>query len=379
MQYRFRSSSYQILIKYPSVARWGFKEEEGFMLLLKIRYWCYRVSTILKSIKALYTLSPEKVKAYVDGYNIYNYDWKDEEELIKKFGPNYYSEAKKCVIDCYSVLNHLCAIGQVEKMYIPAAMDLSQSFTANQNLFEKKMTQDLGIKEGYCVLDIGCGRGRVASHVATLAQAFVTGMNIDAVQLESARQYVLGNGLADQCQFKMADLNEYPLPFPDHSFDAVYDVGVFTYAKDLQKLFKEIHRILKPGGRFAALDWVRLPKYDPENPHHADLMRRVKPLVGAIGTPSIEEFGGALKNAGFQLLINENASIDGLQAPLIENADKFFSGVAKAMHFLVRWKLIPAHFQILFDRMTKDGEAFVEADRLRIVSSSHYVLAEKKK
>lgn len=347
------------------------------MLLSKIRYWCYRMSTILKSIKALYTLSPEKVKAYVDGYDIYNYDWRDEEELIKKYGPDYYSKAKKSVIDCYSVLNLLCSIGQVEKMYIPAAMDLSQSFTVNQNLFEKKMTQDLGIKKEHRVLDIGCGRGRIASHVATLSGASVTGINIDAVQLESARQFVLGNGLADRCEFKMADLNQIPFPFPDQSFDAVYDVGVFTYSKDLPKLFKEIHRILKPGGRFAALDWVRLPNYNPENPHHVDLLRRVKPLVGAIGTPSIEEFSGALKDAGFKLLINENASIDGLQAPLIENADRFFSGVAKAMHFLVRWKLVPAHFKVLFDRMTQDGEAFVEADRLRIVSSSHYVLGEK--
>ncbi len=347
------------------------------MFKLKIQYWCYRVATILKSIKALYTLPPEKVKAYVDSYNIYNYDWGNEKDLINEFGPNYYNEAKRHIIDCYSVLNLLCSIGQVEKMYIPAAMDLSKSFTANQILFEKKMSQDLGIKKSHRVLDIGCGRGRIAAHIATLSGASVTGMNIDAVQLECARQYVLGNGLSKRCKFKMADLNEYPLPFPDHSFHAVYDVGVFTYSKDLPKLFKEIHRILKPGGRFACLDWVRLPNFNPDNPHHADLLRRVKPLVGAIGTPSIEEFSGAIKSAGFQLLINENASIDALQAPLIENADKFFSRVAKAMHFLDRCKLVPSHFKVLFDRMTKDGEAFVEADRLRIVTSSHYILAEK--
>ncbi|MBX9743860.1 MAG: methyltransferase domain-containing protein [Chlamydiales bacterium] len=347
------------------------------MVLAKIKYWLYRLSTIFRSFKTLYTLSPEKVDAFVNSYNIYHYDWKNEKELIEHFGVDYYNQVKKCLVDYYSVLNHLCAIGQVEKMYIPAAMDLSKSLSANQKLFEKKMSLDLGVQEGQRVLDIGCGRGRIASHVATLTNTEVTGMNIDNDQLESARQFILGNGLSKQCQFKLADLNDLPLPFPDHSFDAVYEVGVFTYSKDLKKLFKEIHRILKPGGKFAALDWILLPNYNPNNPHHVDLMKRIKPLVGAIGNPSPEEFAGALKEAGFEVLTNENASIDGLQAPLIENADQFFCRVKKIMEYLVRYKILPAHFKTLFDRLTQDGEAFVEADRLRLVTSSHYFLAKK--
>jgi len=345
------------------------------MIAAKVRYWYCRLSTILRSIKTLYTLSPEKVEAFVNSYKIYHYDWKNEEELIGSFGIDYYNSVKKALVDYYSVLNHLCAIGQVEKMYIPAAMDLSKSLIENQKLFERKMCQDLEVGPGSRVLDIGCGRGRIAGHVASSTRAEVTGMNIDPDQLESAREFALGNGL--RCQFLLGDLNDLPLPFPDSSFDAVYEVGVFTYSKNLDKLFREIHRVLKPGGRFAALDWMRLPNYDPANPYHLDLMKRIKPLVGAIGTPSADEFAGALKSAGFEILINENASIDGLQAPLIENADQFFTRVTKGIQFLVKWRVLPAHFQILFDRLTQDGEAFVEADRLRIVTSSHYALAKK--
>ena len=346
-------------------------------MLSQVRYWFYRVSTVLHSLKTLYTLSPEKVRAFVESYDVYNYDWKKEEELIQTFGADYYHEVKKRVIDFYSVLNLLCSIGQIEKMYIPPAMDLSKSLIANQKLFEQKMSRDLGIGKGSNVLDIGCGRGRIASYVATISQANVTGMNIDPVQLESARQYIMGNGLSKQCAFKMADLNETPFSFPDASFDAIYGVGSFTYSKDLKGLFQEIGRLMKPGGKFAALDWIRLPNFDASNAHHADLLKRIKPLVGAIGTPSMEEFAGALESAGFRLLANENASIDGLQAPLIENAHNFFSGVMKSVAFLVRYKILPAHFKVLFDRMTKDGEAFVEADRMRIVTSSHYLLGEK--
>jgi len=346
-------------------------------MLRKMGYWFYRVSTILNSIKTLYTLSPEKVRAFIDSYDIFNYDWKNEKELIEAFGPDYYTEVKKRVIDFYSVLNHLLSIGQVEKMYIPPAIDLSKSLSVNQNLFEQKMCKDLQIDQRSKVLDIGCGRGRIATYVATLSNAHVTGMNIDSDQLESARRYILGNGLSDRCQFKLADLNDVPFPFPDASFDAVYGVGPFTYSKDLKKLFQEIRRILKPGGRFAAFDWVLLPNFDHSNQHHLDLLRRIKPLVGGIGAPTVEEFSGSLKEAGFRLLINENASIDGLQAPLIENADQFFSRLMKGVGFLVRCKILPAHFKTIFDRLTKDGEAFVEADRLRILTSSHYLLGQR--
>lgn len=346
-------------------------------MLSALQFKLSRLSTILKSFKTLYSLPPEKIDAFMNSYDIYDHDWANEEHLIQNMGKEYYKEIKKKLVDYYSVLNHLCAIGQVEKMYIPPAMDLSVSIIANQMLFEKQMSRDLGIKKGDRVLDIGCGRGRVASHMASMTGAAVTGMNIDADQLESARRFAQGKGLSRQCQFKMADMNDLPLPFADASFDAVYQIQAFSLSKNLEELFKDIYRMLKPGGKFACLDWVCLNNYNPENPYHASLMRRIKPLIGAIGTPSAEQYVQLLKKAGFEILINENASIDGLQAPLIENADRFYTRVAAIIRFLVRYKILPRHFKVLFDRLTKDGEAFVEADRLRLVTTSYYIVAQK--
>lgn len=344
----------------------------------KMQFWRYRLATIVKSLKALYSLSPETVDAFVNSYEIYDHDWKNENLLIEKLGQDYYKEVKKKLIDWYSVLNHLCAIGQVEKMYIPPAMDLSASIMQNQVLFERKMANDLGLCSSKKALDIGCGRGRIAHHMASYTGADVTGINIDTTQLESAQKFAAATGRADQCRFQMADLNDLPLPFPDESFDAVYHVQVFSLSKDLAKLLKDVHRVLKPGGKFACLDWVCLDKYSPNDPHHVDLMRRIKPLIGAIGTPTAKEYTDLLRNAGFTVLIDENASIDGLQAPLIEKADKFYKRAAKIISGLVKCKLLPSHFQAMFDRLTKDGEAFVEADRLRIVTTSHYIMAQKK-
>jgi sterol 24-C-methyltransferase len=202
-------------------------------------------------------------------------------------------------------------------------------------------------------------------------------MNIDLDQLECAKRFAQGKNLSEQCTFQLGDLNELPLPCADASMDAVYQVQVFSYSKDLEKLFADIYRVLKPGGRVACLDWFRLDKYDSKNPEHTDLMRRIKPLIGAIGTPAIEDFTNAMEKAGFKVLINKNASIDGLQAPLIENADKLYTWLGRMINGLVACKLLPRHFQELFDRLTKDGEAFVEADRKGLVTTSHYILAQK--
>ncbi|HSX13864.1 MAG TPA: class I SAM-dependent methyltransferase [Chlamydiales bacterium] len=345
----------------------------------KTQFWLYRLTVILKSLKTLYTLPPAKVDAFLDSYVIYDHDWADEERLIAELGHDYQKVMQKKIVDYYSVLNHLCSVGQVEKMYIPPAMDLSASIITNQKLFEKMMCEDLGLARSQKVLDLGCGRGRVASHMAQMSGAHVTGMNIDNDQLQQARKFAAGNGLSKKVEFVQGDVNQIPYAFPDASFDNVYQIQcLFSLAKDLGKTFKEIHRLLKPGGKFGSLDWVSLSAYDAKNPHHADLMKRVKPLIGAIGTHSIENCIRLLEDAGFEILKNENASIDGLQAPLIQNADKFFTRVTKLIHYCVRYKILPAHFKPLFDRLVKDGEAFVEADRMRLFTTSHYIVARKK-
>ncbi len=344
---------------------------------IKFNYFINRIFTILSSIRTIYKLSPEKVNDFLASYEMFDLDWVDEEHLIEKLGMDYYQEIQKKLVHYYSVLNHLCAIGQVEKMYIPPIMDTSASIRTNQLLFEKQMSLDLNLKSNSEVLDIGCGRGKIACHIASLTGANVTGINIDTNQLESARKFTKGKDLAEQCRFKQADFNLLPLPFPDNSLNAAYEIQAFSYAKTLTAICRDVYRILTSKGRFACLDWVQLDKYDSQNSEHTNLMKQIKPLIGAIGTPTIEGFESAFKEAGFKILISKNISINGLQAPLIENADRFFKLIAHIVHRLVKWNLIPQHFKILFDRLTKDGQAFIKADYKGLVTTSYYIMGEK--
>lgn len=342
----------------------------------KVQFLFYRIATISKSLKALYSLPREKVDAFLDSLRIFDYDWADQEKMLRDMGPEYYGQIKQKLVDYYCVINHLCALGQVEKMYIPPVLDLSKGIIANQDLFEKKMAQDLCLKKRDAVLDIGCGRGRVAGHITSLTEAHITGINLDSNQLENALQYATEHHLNERCQFKLWDLNNLPFPFPDESMNAVYEIQAFSYSKNLEHLFQEIYRILKPGGKLACLDWFCLDKYNPNNPEHVDLVRRIKPLIGAIGTPSVDQFVNAIRKAGFKILINENASIDGKQAPLIENAGSSYAFKGALFKALVRCKIIPRHIQELFDSF-KNVDAFIEADRKGLATTSHYIIAEK--
>lgn len=260
-------------------------------------------------------------------------------------------------------------------MYIPPMMDKQASVLENQLLNEKEIARIIGLKAGGRVLDLGCGRGRVAAHMAKLTGARVTGLNIDPDQISQAREFNEKLGLEND--FVEADLNHLPLPFADGTFDAFYEIQALSLCQSLPGLFKEIFRVLKPGAKFLLMDWVSLPDYDPSNEEHSALMRRVKPLIGAVGTPTPASFESALRDAGFQVTLSDIPSIDGLQAPLIDKVDIYFRAMRQLILAAVKVRVLPQHFKTLINRMCLDGQAFVKMDRMRLVTTVQRVVAEK--
>lgn len=326
--------------------------------------YSYRAYTALLAVKSLYTLPQDKVDSFLKSYQLF------DAEVV---GAGH----RELIVDYYSILNHLCSIGEVEKMYIPPIIDPDISIMENQELFERKLCRDLHITETSRVLDIGCGRGRVLAHIAqTTGAAVCTGLNIDDDQLANARRYAKDQGIDDRVSYVHANFND-PLPFPDASFDVVYQIQVLTYAKSKQALFAEMYRVLKPGGRLSFLDWVKSETYDEKNPHHVDIIKAVKPLIGAVDTPTGAEFKSVLEEVGFKVTFSGDISDNGHQADLIESADNYFNIVNVFINVLVFFKVLPAHFQILFARLIKDGDKFIEGDRLGLFTTSYQTLAEK--
>ncbi|KAK7940771.1 uncharacterized protein PG986_013158 [Apiospora aurea] len=334
-----------------------------------------RWKTFRASFKHLWYLTPKEVDDFMDSYVIYNLDWENEKEMIDALGPDYQQRVGTCLKSYYGIMNHLCALGDVEKMYIPPQMDKNASVLDNQLLFEESTARELGLKAGDRVLDLGCGRGRVAAHMAKYSGAQVTGLNIDPNQIAQATSFNQELGLNNE--FVEHDLNDLPLPFADASFDAFYEIQALSLCKDPRALFQEIFRILKPGAKFVLCDWVSLPAYDPQNAEHAELMRRVKPLIGAVGTPTPTSFEAALRNAGFSVSRSDNPSIDDLQAPLIDKVDIYFRAMRQAILAGVKLHLVPAHFKTLINRLCLDGQAFVKMDNMRLSTTTYRIVAER--
>ena len=334
-----------------------------------------RMETALRSIRVLRGLTRNQVDNFMNSYIIYDLDWADEKQMADTLGPDYQKRAGECLSDYYSVLNHLCAIGELEKMYIPPVMDLQANILTNQSLYEERIAEELQLPLDARLLDLGCGRGRVAAHISMLTGASVTGLNIDLDQVASAVAFNKERQL--QNEFVRADFNDLPLPFPDAHFDGFYQIQAFSLCKDIGKMCKELHRVLKPGARLSLLDWAQLDAYNDQDPSHRHLMRRIKPLIGAIGTPTPKSLAAALEIAGFRVLQMSNASINGLQSPLIERADGYFRAARIATLGLVKLEILPAHFKTLFNRLTQNCDAFVQADRARLITTSYHWLAEK--
>ena len=337
----------------------------------------YVATTFVKSFVFLCFLSKQKLDAFLNAYVIFDLDWSREEEMVSVLGQDVVSGLRRKLVDYYSVLNHLLALGPVEKMYIPPAIDLSKGIIQNQNLFEERLSRDLHLTPRNEVLDIGCGRGRVAHHIAQYTGASITGINVDSEQLGFATRYAMYSKMSN-LHFLFGDINK-EFAFPDNTFDAAYHIQVFSYCKNLEATCKEVFRVLKPGGRFACLDYVLLDAFNPSNTSHVALLREVKPLLGALGSPTLQEYASAIEKAGFVLEVNTNASVDGLQAPLIEKADKFYTRLSKVLNILLWCKVLPRHFGVLFERLSRGGQSFVEADRKRLLTTTQYFVAVKPK
>ncbi len=111
----------------------------------------------------------------------------------------------------------------------------------------------LDLKPNHKVLDVATGTGEPGLTMASLVdRGSVSAVDLSEKMLEIARQKASIKGLTN-FDTKTADVSE--LPYEDSTFDAVSCRLGFMFFPDLSLAAKEIHRVLKPGGRIATTVW----------------------------------------------------------------------------------------------------------------------------
>ena len=165
---------------------------------------------------------------------------------------------------------------------------------ANMGLSCGNPTAFASLKPGEVVVDLGSGGGLdvflAAAKVGPTGKAIGIDMTPDMLAL--ARANATKAGLAN-VEFNEAMIDQ--LPLADASVDCVISNCVINLASDKPAVFREIARVLKPGGRLAVSDIALKRPLPPEL--GSDLMAYIGCIAGAI---LIDDYVAGLKAAGFE-------------------------------------------------------------------------------
>jgi SAM-dependent methyltransferase len=168
---------------------------------------------------------------------------------------------------------------------------------ANMGLSCGNPTAFASLKPGETVVDLGCGGGLdvflAAARVGPTGKAIGIDMTPEMLQLARRNAATAAGGKPlTNVEFLQATIDD--LPLPDASVDCVISNCVINLAPDKQAVFREIVRVLKPGGRLAVSDIALKRALPPEVGN--DLMAYVGCIAGAI---PIERYRSQLTEAGF--------------------------------------------------------------------------------
>lgn len=154
------------------------------------------------------------------------------------------------------------------------------------------IVRTLGIGAGMTVVDLCCGDGYFTAPVAELVNGNVYALDIDPEMLSQARSEVARRG-ASATEWFCADARDIAELIP-HEIDYVLIANTFHGVPDKTALAEGVAQVLRPGGRFAIVNWHPLPR---EQTTVLDKPRGPKSEMRM----STEQVRAVVEPAGFQL------------------------------------------------------------------------------
>ncbi len=145
------------------------------------------------------------------------------------------------------------------------------------------------------VLDIGCGTGGIGLFLAEhYSPASFTGVDVDSGLVARANADCEKRGLQQRVTFVCVEPG--PLPFDAGTFDVVFSKDAMIHIADKESLFREVFRVLSPGGLVAACDWMS----STDGPFSEELKTYIALEDLGFGMASPDRYERAMTGAGFK-------------------------------------------------------------------------------
>ncbi len=190
-------------------------------------------------------------------------------------------------------------------------------------LWRRKTVRLAGVRKGDRVLDLCAGTGDLSLAIARSTDAAeVVGSDFVPEMLEVAERKLERYSGSAKVSFCVVDAQS--IPFPDESFDVVTVAFGVRNIPDRAANFNEVHRVLRPGGRYVILEFSR-PVFAPFRWFYHFYLRLVIPALGGLLTgdrpsftylnDSIRRFppqaalSAELREAGFDAITWHNLSM----------------------------------------------------------------------
>lgn len=134
--------------------------------------------------------------------------------------------------------------------------------TASARTVQRMMDRIPEDRSAFIGLDLGAGYGGSARQVARRFDARMVCLNLSQVQNRRNEEVSAREGMEDQVEVIHGNFEE--LPFEGPAFDLVWSQDAFLHSGRRETIFREIDRVLKPGGELVFTDPMQTEDADPE-------------------------------------------------------------------------------------------------------------------